>query len=202
MNSIRQYLNNFLKYKPLMWSLVEKDIKIKYRKSIVGFFWSLLNPLLMMAILSIVFINLFKFNVENYPIYILSGQLFTNFFIETTTVGMGAIINNDQLIQKVYTPKYLFVITQGVMSLINLMASFTALFIMMLILRVDLHYTAFLGIVPLMLISVFSLGTALLLSSLAVKFRDLMHLWAVFTTALFYLTPVIYPLSLLKVPKI
>lgn len=192
------YIQNFLKYKTLLITLVERDIKIKYRRSVLGVFWSLLNPLLMMVILSIVFSNLFKFNVENYPIYILSGQVIFNFFNESTTSSMNAIIGNSSLINKVYLPKYLFVLSNVFSSLINLFASFTALLLVMLAMGVELHFTSFLAIIPLLLISVFSLGVGMFLSAITVKFRDFKHLWGVFTTGLMYLTPVIYPISLLR----
>ena len=199
---LTKIVSNYRKYNQLLIELVKKDIKNKYRKSTIGFFWSLLNPLLMMTIISIVFINLFKFNVENYPIYILSGQVCFNFFLETTTVGMRAIIDNDTLLKKVYVPRYIFVLSQSVTSLINLFASFIALYIVMLVLRVDLHFMSFLFVVPIILLYIFSLGVAIFLSALAVKFRDCMYLWGVITTGLFYMTPVIYPISLMEGKKV
>lgn len=195
-------INNYQRYHQLLIELVKKDIKNKYRKSTIGFFWSLLNPLLMMTIISIVFINLFKFNVENYPIYILSGQVCFNFFSETTTIGMRSIIDNDTLLKKVYVPKYIFVLSQSVTSLINLFASFIALYIVMLALRVDLHFVSFLFIIPIALLYCFSLGVSVFLSALAVKFRDCMYLWGVVTTGLFYMTPIIYPMSLMQGKKV
>ena len=104
-----QYLQNFKKFQPLLQELVARDIKIKYRRSVLGVLWTLLNPLFMMVILSVVFSNLFKFDVENFPLYLLSGQVVFNFFSESTTNAMSAIINNASLIKKVYVPKYLFV---------------------------------------------------------------------------------------------
>lgn len=110
---------------------------------------------------------------------------------------MSAIIDNGPLIKKVYVPKYLFILARTFSSTINLLASFTALIVVMLAMRVELHYTVLLVWIPLAFIVAFSLGMGLLLSAIAVKFRDIMHLYSVFVTALMYLTPVIYPMSIL-----
>lgn len=194
---MKNYIRNFLKFQPLLSELVARDIKIKYRRSVLGVLWTLLNPLLMMIVLSIVFSNLFKFDVENFPLYLLSGQVVFNFFSDATTSSMSAIINNASLIKKIYVPKYLFVLARIASSFINLMASFTALLLVMIVMRVELHYTVILVIIPIILLVVFSLGVGLILSAIVVRFRDIMHLYSVFITALMYLTPVIYPITIL-----
>lgn len=191
------YLKNFSKFQPLLRELIARDIKFKYRKSILGVFWTILNPLLMMIVLSIVFSNLFKFDIENFPVYLLSGQLIFNFYSESTNSAMGAILSNGPLIKKIYVPKYMFVLARIFSSTINLLASFTALICVMLATRVELHYTILLAPIPLIFIVLFSLGIGLILSAITVKFRDVMHLYSVFVTALMYLTPVIYPMSIL-----
>ncbi|MBA4701146.1 MAG: ABC transporter permease [Ruminococcus sp.] len=192
-----RYIQNFLKFNPLLGELVARDIKIKYRRSVLGVFWTLLNPLCMMIILSIVFSNLFKFDIENFPLYILSGQVIFNFYSDSTSGAMSSIIGSAALIKKVYVPKYLFVISRVFSSFINLMASFTALLIVMVATRTELHWTVFLVPIPLFLLVLFSLGIGLALAAITVKFRDIMHLYNVFVTALLYLTPVIYPMSIL-----
>ena len=191
------YIENFKKFQPLLSELITRDIKNKYRKSILGVFWTILNPLFMMIVLSVVFSNLFKFDIEYFPVYLLSGQLIFNFFSESTTNAMGAIIANGPLIKKIYVPKYVFVLSRIFSSSINLLASFTALIFVMLARRVELHYTILLVPIPLFFVISFSLGVGLLLAALTVKFRDIMHLYSVFVTALMYLTPVIYPMSIL-----
>ena len=150
----------------------------------------------MMVVLSVVFSNMFKFDVEYFPVYLLSGQLIFNFFNDSTTNAMGAIVANGPLIKKEYVPKYMFV-SRVFSSAINLLASFTAMIFVMLAMRVELHYTVLLAPIPLIFIVLFSLGVGLLLSAITVKFRDIMHLYSVFVTALMYLTPVIYPMSIL-----
>lgn len=192
-----KYIENFMRFQPLLNELVARDIKIKYRRSVLGVLWTLLNPLLMMIVLSIVFSNLFKFDVENFPLYLLSGQVVFNYFSNATSSSMSAIIDNTSLIKKVYVPKYLFVLSRTASSFINLLASFTALLFVMIAMRAELHYTVFLVIIPIMLLVIFSLGVGLVLAALVVRFRDIMHLYSVFVTALMYLTPVIYPMNIL-----
>lgn len=191
------YIQNFIKFRPLLNELISRDIKIKYRKSVLGVLWTLLNPLLMMIVLSVVFSNLFRFDIENFPLYLLSGQIIFNFYNDATSTAMSAIVGNAALIKKVYVPKYLFVISRVFSSFINLMASFTALLLVMVATRAELHWSVLLSVVPLALLMLLSLGIGLILAALTVKFRDIMHLYSVFTTVLLYLTPVIYPMSIL-----
>jgi len=194
---VSTYIQNFKKYQPLLNELIARDIKTKYRRSLLGVLWTILNPLLMMVVLSVVFSNLFRFDIEYFPVYLLSGQLIFNFFSESTTNAMSSIIVNGPLIRKIYVPKYMFVLSRIFSSTINLLASFTALICVMLVMRVRLHYTVLLSVIPLLMIVFFSLGAGLILAAITVKFRDVMHLYSVFITALMYLTPVIYPMSIL-----
>ena len=181
------YIQNFVKFKPFLKELVSRDVKVKYRRSILGVLWTLLNPLLMMTVLSIVFSNLF----------LLCGQVIFNFFNDATTNAMSAIIGSASLIKKVYVPKYVFVMSRVCSSLINLMASCAALFLIMIGMRAELHWTMLLSVVPLFLLVVLALGIGLIMATIAVKYRDVLHLYSVLMAVLMYLTPVIYPMSIL-----
>lgn len=192
-----EHIQTFKKYLPLLAELVMRDVKLRYRKSVLGVFWTLLNPLMMMLVLSIVFAHLFRFNIENYPLYILSGQLIFNFFSESTSLAMSSIYSNAALIKKIYIPKYLFTLSKIVSSLINILSSFSALIIVMIVTKAEFHATIFLAPIPITLLTIFSLGIGLLLASLAVKFRDIVHLYSVLLTVLMYMMPVIYNLSIL-----
>ena len=150
-----------------------------------------------MIILSIVFSNLFRFDIENYSLYLLAGQIIFNFYNEATSGAMTAILGNGALIRKVYIPKYLFVISKITSNGINIMSSFCALILVMVFTKSELHWTIFLAVIPLAYLFVFSLGIGLILAALTVRFRDVMHLYSVFVTALMYLTPVIYSISML-----
>ena len=186
---MKRYIENFKKFQPLLYELVARDVKIKYRKSVLGVLWTLLNPLMMMIILSIVF--------SNYSLYLLCGQILFNFYNEATSGAMTSILGNAPLIKKVYIPKYLFVVSRIASSSINILSSFCALILVMLFTRQELHFTMFLVVIPLVYLIVFSMGVGLILAALTVKFRDIMHLYTVFLTGLMYLTPVIYPMSML-----
>ena len=194
---MKKYYENFKRFQPLLYELVARDVKIKYRKSVLGVLWTLLNPLMMMVILSVVFSNLFRFDIENYSLYLLAGQIIFTFYNESTSSAMTSILGNAALIKKVYIPKYLLVISRIVSSTINILSSFCALILVMIFTRAELHFTMFLAIIPLAYLFVFSLGVGLILAALTVKFRDVMHLYSVFVTALMYLTPVIYSISML-----
>ncbi|MEE1314233.1 MAG: ABC transporter permease [Faecalimonas sp.] len=194
---MKRHIDNFMRFKPLLTELVARDIKIKYRRSVLGVLWTLLNPLCMMIILSVVFSNIFKFDVENFPLYVLSGQVIFNFFNDATNNSMMSILGASSLIKKVYIPKYLFVISRVFSSIINLLAAYCALLVVMIATRVELHWEMILSVIPLLMIIGFSLGIGLVLAAVTVRFRDIMHLYSVFTTGLMYLTPVIYPMSIL-----
>lgn len=105
------YIQNFLKFRPLLNELVARDIKIKYRRFILGVLWTLLNPLLMMVVLSVVFTNLFKFDIENFPIYILSGQAIFNFYSDATNNGMASILGSASLIKSIYSQVFVCCVT-------------------------------------------------------------------------------------------
>ena len=189
----------FVKYRALINQLVQRDIKTKYRRSVLGLLWTVLNPLLMMTVLSIVFSYFFSRygDVENFPVYLLCGQVIFNFFNESTSIAMGSIVHSGELIKKVYVPKYLFPITKVMSSGVNLLSSMIALVIVMVVTRSRVTPTVLLAVFPLLYVLLFSTGVSLFLSAAAVSFRDLMHLYSVVTTAWMYLTPVIYPMSIL-----
>ena len=191
------YVENFKKYKPLLSELAVRDIKTRYRRSMLGVLWSLLSPLCQMIVLSIVFSNLFRNNIENFPLYILSGQVIFNFYSESTSSSLTAIIGSASLIKKAYIPKYLFVLSRIFSSSVNVMANFDPLIVGMIATTAQLHNTKFLAVIPILFVILFSSGVGLILAAYAVKFRDIIHLYGVFITALMYLTPIIYPMSML-----
>lgn len=186
-----------IKYQWLLRELVVRDLKIKYRRSVLGYLWSILNPLLMMIILTIVFSNIFRFDIENYPVYLLSGQILFTFFAEATNTAMNSILAGASLIKKVYLPKYIFPVSRVISSFTTMIFSLMALVIVMLFTKADFSIT--LIILPLILFYflIFSVGVSLILSTLIVFFRDTQYLYGVLLTALNYLTPIFYPVSIL-----
>ena len=191
------YIHNFLLYKDLLKELVRRDVKTKYRRSVLGILWSVLNPLGMMIIMSIVFSHVFRANIENFPVYLMCGQLIFNFFNEASTIAMSAILGNASLIKKVYVHKYLFPVSKVCSCFVNLVTSFIALVIVIIATGTPLSWTVILVVLPVLYVFLFSLGMGLLLSALVVTFRDLQHLYGVLITAWLYLTPIFYPIDML-----
>lgn len=189
--------NLLRKYRPLLDQLVLRDLKVKYRRSILGYLWSLLNPLLMMCVMTLVFSYVFRFSVENYPVYVIIGQTFWNFFFESTNMAMSSILNNGALIRKVYIPKLIFPISRVASSFVTMIFSLAAILIVMIFTGVQ--FTPALLMLPFVLLCLFlfCLGIGIALSALAVYFRDMMHLYGVLTTAWMYFTPIFWTVDIL-----
>ena len=184
------------KYKDLIKELVVRDIKVKYKKSVLGILWSILNPLLMMIVLSIVFSEIFKSSTKNFALYLITGQVIFNFFSESTNMSMMSILGNGGLIKKVYLPKYIFPLSKTLFGLVNLIFSLIAVFIVILFTKQKIGISSF--FIPLLFIyvTIFSLGIGFILSSTAVFFRDILHLYSILLIVWNYLTPVFYPLEI------
>ena len=185
------------KYRWLTQQLVARDLKNKYRKSVLGYLWSVLNPLLMMTIMTVIFSELFRFQIPNYPVYLLAGQLIFTFFSEATTFGMNGVLGNGALIKKVFLPKYIFTFSNVVSSFITMIFSMVALLIVMIGTGTTFYITIVLAPVVFLYVLLFCIGVALMLSALVVRFRDLNYLCGVVLTALNYLTPIFYPVDIL-----
>lgn len=185
------------KYRFLIKQLVSRDFKAKYKRSILGVFWSFLNPLLTMIVQYIVFSNLFRFDIPYYPVYLLSGIIVFNYFSEACGMALTSIIGNATLITKVYVPKYIYPLTRILSSLVNLLISMIPLIIVTML--SGLYPTKAYLLIPLMLVclAMFCLGLGMLLSAAMVFFRDIQFLWGVLTMIWMYLTPIFYPESIL-----
>jgi len=190
-------IENFKHFWYMLYNLVRRDFTIKYRRSVLGVVWSILNPLLMMMVLSAVFQTLFRGNIENFPIYYLTGSLIYNFVVEATNGAMTSVLGSGALIKKVYIPKYIFPLEKCLFSILNLLFSMLALVVMMFFLRFVPNWTVLLIPIPIVYTFVFSLGFGMILATLNTFFRDVSHLYGVFTTAWVYLTPIIYPVDIL-----
>lgn len=180
-----------------MEDLVTKDFKLKYRRSFLGFLWSILNPLLMMLVITAVFSNIFKSDIEFFPVYYLCGFLIFNFVIEATNGALTSIVQSGYLIKKVYVPKYIFPVEKCAFALLNVLFSLVAVVIVIFVVGMPVHWTFLLIPIPIFYTFVFCIGLGLLLSSLNTFFRDTGHLYGVWTTAWMYLTPLFYPIDLI-----
>lgn len=195
--NLKVYFHALKKYRFLLEDMVTRDIKLKYRRSVIGLLWSILNPLLMMVVITAVFQNLFRFEIENFAVYYLTGWVVYNFVTEATSGAMTSIIGASALIRKVYIPKYIFPMQKCVFSFVNMLFSLVALFVVMVVLQVKITWYVLLIPIPLVLALVFAIGLGMILSTVAVFFRDMIHLYGILTMVWMYLTPIIYPEEIL-----
>lgn len=179
-------------------SLISRDFKLKYRRSVLGVVWSVLNPLLMMCVLAAVFSFFLRFGeIENFPLYLILGNTLFAVMSDSTTGAMMSIIESSSLIKKIRIEKMIFPLEKVLFAVVNFCFSLIAIAAVMIFFRVV--PTPNILFLPLLLIYVlvFSAGLSLLLSALAVFFRDVCHLWSVVITAWTYATPLFYPVSIL-----
>jgi len=184
-------------YRYLLKQLVDRDFRVKYKSSALGMVWSLLNPLLTMLVYLFVFSTLFKSDVKNFPVYLMSGIVLFNYFSESTNLGMGSIVGNSALITKVYMPKLIYPLSKVLSSAINFCISLIPLFLVMMITSVTVHKSILLLPVVVGFLIVFSFGMSLILATMNVFFRDTQFLWSVLLTLLNFLTPIFYPESII-----
>ena len=183
----------YSRYSFLMKQLVVRDFKQKYRRSTLGMAWSVMNPLLTMLVQYVVFSTLFKTDIPNYPVYLLTGIVFFSFFNEAVNSGMMAIIGNAALIKKVYMPKYIYPISRVATTLVNFALSLIPLFLIIVVTRVPIKASMLLLVFDILCFLLFVVGLALLLSTVATFFQDILHLWGVLCMMWQYLTPIFYP---------
>lgn len=186
-------MNEIFEYRALLIELVKRDIKKKYRRSVLGILWSMLNPFFTMLIIAMVFSSFFKFAIENFPVYLLTGQLIFNFFSEATNTAMGSILENAALIKKVYVPKHIFPIARVLSSCVNFILSLPGLVLVIVITKASIKFSIIFSLIPVLYVLLFCFGIGLLLASITVYFRDMFHLYSVLLTAISYLTPLFYP---------
>jgi ABC-2 type transport system permease protein len=177
----------------LLAELVRTDFKLRYQGSALGYAWSLLRPLLLFVILYVVFVKFLRIGkgIE------LLGIVLWNFFAEMTTLSVGSIVGRGDLIRKISIPRWIIVISTSLSSLINLFLNLVVITIFLFVNHVDLLHTSVW--LPLILLEIYivALGLSFFLAAAFVKFRDISYIWEVIMQALFYLTPIIYPLSLI-----
>ena len=185
------------RYQFLISQLVIRDFKSKYKRSILGVFWSFLNPLMTMTVQFLVFSTFFSADTKNYPVYLLTGVVCFSFFSECTTMCLTSISGNSRLITKVYIPKYIFPLSRTISSTVNLAISLVPLTLACLVLGVAIRPQVILFFYFLMCLIVFSLGIGLFLAALMVFFRDIQFLWTVLTQIWMYATPIFYPAEII-----
>lgn len=190
-------ISAFVRYRFLLQQLISRDFKSKYKRSVLGILWSFLNPLLLMLVQYIVFSTIFKSNVPNFPVYLLSGIVFFNFFSEACGMSLMSIVGNSSLITKVYVPKYIYPVSRVLSSTINLLFSLIPLFAVIFITRTPITPSYVLLPFGMVCLILFCIGLGMFLSSAMVFFRDTQFLWGVINMLWMYATPIFYPEEIL-----
>ncbi len=187
------------KNRVLLSELTRTDFKLRYQGSVLGYLWALLRPLMMFAILYLVFGQLLKFgsDIPHYPVYLLAGTTLWSFFTECTSQGIQAMVNRGDLIRKISFPKYIVVVSATLTAVINMLINLVVVVIFALINGVEPSWSWLLVPLSLFEIYILSLGISFLLGAINVRYRDITSIWDVLTQALFYATPIIYPISMI-----
>ncbi len=189
------FIRNFKEYGFLFSELVKRDFKKKYKRTYLGMLWSILSPLLTLLVMSVIFTNFFADETEHYIIYLFCGNIIYNFFSDATNGGMGSLIENSAIFTKVNVPKYLFLFSKNISSLINFGLTLCVFFIFCIIDGITFTWAFVLLIIPIVALIVFNLGVGLILSALFVFFRDMKYLWSVFTMLLMYMSAIFYTIT-------
>ena len=176
----------------LFQQLVHRDFTKKYKRTVLGVAWSVLSPLLTLLVMNLIFGTLLGSDIEHYTIYLFSGQLVFSFFNESTNEGMTSLLNNAEIFTKVNVPKYMFLFSKNVSSLINFGITLCIYFLFVLINGIPITWKFLLLLYPIACLVVFNVGVGLILSTMYVFVRDIMHIWEVFCTLLVYGSAIFY----------
>ncbi len=192
------------KYSFLMQQLVSRDFKVKYKRSVLGVFWSLLYPVLTMAVMAIVFTNVFKFSTPgvNYLAYLMSGLVIFNYFSEATNLAMSSVVANFSLINKVYMPKYIFPVSKCVFVGINFLLSQIPLYVILLATGTGVNWYHLMLPYGYLCLFLFTVGFGMILATVAVFLRDMFYIYGVLISLWTYLTPIMYDIAIIDNPAL
>ena len=190
--SLSRCVSEIRQSRAVLAQLVSQQLILRYRRTMLGYVWTLINPLLMMSIMAVVFSTLFQQDLKTFTVFLFAGMIPWNFFNSVVTQSTLAFIGNEGLIKKIYLPKAIFPLSISVALLVDSVLSFIALFIIILVLGATISPALLFLPVAYLLLFIFSLGAGLLISVATVFFRDLQHVIAIAMQALFFLTPIFY----------
>jgi lipopolysaccharide transport system permease protein len=192
---MNELLRETYRYRELIWALAMKELKIRYKRSVLGFLWALLNPMLLMLVLSIVFSTIMKINIPHYAIFLLSVLLPWTFFAQSLSYAVESIVGNADLIKKVRVAKLVFPVAAVISNLINLLLSMIPLALIVLLMRHPFHVTWIYLPVPLLALTIFTLGATFFFAAANVYYRDVSHILQILLQAWFYVTPIIFSID-------
>ena len=197
LDSVGLTIRNGIRFIPLLQNLIERELKKKYRKNILGYAWCILNPLLVMIIMTVVFSQMFRNNIDNYPVYLFTGRMTFNFIIGGAGSIMRSIVSNGSLLRKTRVPYYVFPLASFCSSFVDYLFNLVAFAIVLLFTgtAISVHIIAY----PIVILEmgIFTLGLGMILAVINIYMRDIDYIWAVATVALTYLTPLFYPINAL-----
>jgi ABC-2 type transport system permease protein len=189
---VKKYIANFEKYRFLLGELVKKDIKLKYRRSKLGIMWTLIEPILMAIVLTIVFSNLRGNKMHGFPVYLLAGRTLFQFFNTGTKAAARSIRSNSGMMRKVYIPKYMYPLGSVLSNFVTFLISMIVLVGACVIFKIQVTKYILLAPIPLFILMVMTFGMSMILATLEVFFRDVEYLWTVTTTLIMYCTAIFY----------
>jgi len=195
-----QKITEFIRYRELLFNLVSRDIKVRYKRSVLGLFWTLLQPVLMTLVFTIVFSAALRAPGKNTPLYLISGYALWNFMAQVTIQSMSVLPFNGALIKRVALPRSVFVVSTLLVGLVNFLFTLIPIFVLMLITSQPFTPALLFLPIPILLTFLFALGLALLLAPLALFFDDINHFYQVIVTMWFFLTPVVYFIASIPPP--
>jgi ABC-type polysaccharide/polyol phosphate export permease len=189
-------LHELWAFRQVLQELVKRDLRVRYKRSVLGFAWTMLNPLLMMIVTTIIFSSIFRFAVHNYPTYMLAGQVLWGFFASATIAANSSLLASAALSRRVYVPWALFPLATVSSAVVNLLLALAPLFLLALASGVEFTWSLVCLPLSLVLAFLFTFGVALLLASSSVFFHDTIHMYQVVVSAWMYLTPIFYPVDI------
>ena len=192
---IKQFVEDINKSRYVISNLVNQELTVKYKRSALGFFWSLLNPMATMIISSIVFGSIMRFNLQDFVVFLYAGMLPWNFFGISSDFCGSCILNNEGFIKKIYLPKIVFPLSTVCAQFINMLFSMIALFFFMLILGAKVTIALVFLPVAFLLMFMWTLGFSLIMATVNVYFRDMRYIMGVIMNAWYYMTPILYPIT-------
>ena len=182
----------FKKHQFLLEELIKRDFKKKYKRSVLGMGWSVLSPLLMLLVMRLVFTKIFGHGIEHYTTYLFCGNLVFAFFNESTTQGMSSLMSNTAIFSKVNVPKYLFLLSKNMQTLLNFGITLVVFFIFCIIDSITFTWHFIMLLYPILCLVIFNIGLGMILSALYIFFRDIQYLWTVFVQLLMYMSAIFY----------
>jgi ABC-type polysaccharide/polyol phosphate export permease len=194
MQKKRQYQNL-----RILRELVKSDFKLRYQNSYLGYIWTLIKPLLLFGVIYLVFSVFMQSPIPNYPVYLLLGIIIWNFFAEATLIGMNTFLAKRDLIIKIYFSRATLVFASTVSSLITLLLNLVVFFVFIIVARIPVHIEALFFVLYVVELYLVATGMTFILASLYIHFRDLQHIWEVLLQIGFWLTPIIYPITIVPV---